>query len=127
MNNLCLKIVSIAYCIFGLLWFMIPRKLLSLNTKMIQYDSIHVHMTRIYGLTLILASGFGIYSFIKKENSLIMFTLISYILYSILVIIYQFKANNTKNSQWDKIKHTTFGSLGMILVIIICMLGLFLE
>ena len=127
MKKMFLQIVSIAYMIFGLLWFVIPAKMLSLNTEMVIYDSIHIHMTRVFGLTLMLSAVFGIYATIKKDKSLIMFTLISYILYSILVIIYQFKANNIKNSQWDKIKHTTFGSLGMILVIIICMLGLFLE
>ena len=125
MKKIYLQIVSIAYLLFGLLWFMIPAKMLSLNTEMVIYDSIHIHMTRVFGLTLMLASVFGIYSTIKKDKNLAKVCLISYIIYNIIVIIYQFKANNQRESQWNKAKHASFGTLGLILVSIVCLLGLF--
>lgn len=125
MKKMFLQIVSIAYMIFGLLWFMIPAKMLSLNTEMVIYDSIHIHMTRVFGLTLMLAAVFGIYATIKKDKSLAQMCLISYIIYNIMVIIYQFKANNQRESQWDKVKHSSFGILGMFLATIVCLLGLF--
>ena len=61
----------------------------------------------------------------KKDKSLAQMCLISYIIYNILVIIYQFKANNQRESQWDKVKHSSFGILGMFLATIVCLLGLF--
>jgi hypothetical protein len=125
MKKMFLQTVSIAYIIFGLLWFVIPAKMLSLNTEMVIYDSIHIHMTRVFGLTLMLSAVFGIYATIKKDKSLAQMCLISYIIYNIMVIIYQFKANNQRESQWDKVKHASFGILGMFLATIVCLLGLF--
>ena len=120
-----LKMIIILYFVFGLIWIALPKCMLSLNTKLIDYDNVHTHMTRSYGLTLLLASFIGIIAIMSGQVYLTKLSLKIYIIYSLLLIMLQLYANNQNNSLWDHKKHLKIGTSGLIMTIIICLIGLY--
>ena len=64
-NNL-LRFDAAIWIIFGLLWIFFPGCLLSMNTANMKYDSVHIHMTRAFGL-FIIYTGIISYCVSSKE------------------------------------------------------------
>ena len=56
------------WIIFGILWYIIPSTLLSYNTIKMSYDSLHIHLTKVFGLCLIFI-GSMFFNLYNKYNN----------------------------------------------------------
>jgi hypothetical protein len=126
MNFLFLKLIFISYLVFGSLWLLYPKKMLQQNTEDVTYNNITIHMTQTFGLTLVLVSSSTYYAINTKNRNMAKYCLISYIIYSCILLILQYNANKQDNTLWNKKKHYCFGMLGLVFSIICCCMGLLL-
>lgn len=124
MNFLFLKLIFIAYLVFGALWLLYPKKMLQQNTEDVKYNNLTTHMTQTFGLTLILVSSSAYYAIISKNRTFAKYCFISYIIYSCILLLLQNNANNQDKTLWNKKKHYCFGMLGLVFSIICCFMGL---
>jgi len=117
---------------FGLLWIIFPTFLLSMNTINMQYDSVHIHMTRAFGL-FIAYSGIISYNYFIKSHSKSINHIqndidnidnlfkIRIIISLILLIIMIY--DNMNSNQWNY-RHIRFGMIGLLISLIIPIMGL---
>ena len=112
-NNL--KIDKFAWGIFGLLWIIFPKKLLTINFINTEYDWITVHMTQAFGL-LCIFSAVPSYMSLKYNDSDERKKLVikSKLIFEVVLLVLMLTANK-------KIlpSHARFGMLGLSLCILI--------
>lgn len=119
--NNSLKIDMYSWVLFGLLWIMLPKKLLSINFVNTEYDWITVHMTQAFGLLCIL-SAYPSYISLKynfndkqKRN-----TIKTKLIFELVLLLLMITANK-------KIlpSHVRFGMFGLSLCILINLITLY--
>ena len=109
--------------IFGLLWYAYPAKLLSKNTKNIQYDSIDIHMTQTFGLYLLYSGVISAYIYHIKNKEVANVIFLTKIFINLILLLSQIQISKQKDTQWDKNKHFSFGMTGLILSMVVSLAG----
>lgn len=122
-NNL-LRFDAAIWIIFGLLWIFFPGCLLSMNTANMKYDSVHIHMTRAFGL-FIIYTGIISYCVSSKDEEQMdkkMKLRLTFSLILLAIMIY----DNYNSKLWN-MKHVHFGMTGLILSMLVPILVLNLH
>jgi hypothetical protein len=122
-NNL-LRFDAAIWIIFGILWIFFPTCLLSMNTVNMKYDSVHIHMTRAFGLFIIYTGIVSYCTSYTDENQMnrTMQLRLTFSLILLAIMIY----DNYHSKLWN-MKHVHFGMTGLILSMLVPILVLNLH
>ena len=118
---------ALSSIIFGLLWYVFPSKLLSKNTKDIEYDSIDIHMTQTFGLYLLYSGIISAYIYHIKNKEVANVIFLAKIFINLILLLNQIHISNQKDTQWDKKKHFSSGMTGLILSIVVSLIGYMIK
>jgi hypothetical protein len=111
-----LKIDMIGSFLFALLWAFYPKQLLEYNFDLKTYDDIHLHFSRVLGVSLLCNGLITKYAINKNcpvaKSKIISIKLIGYVLLLLTMII------DNVQSKIMSDKHISFGILGVLFLII---------